>query len=64
MEYDQFQDTWENLRSDEEGFTFDYIENGLTSKTTRSFIRTRIDKILYKNLKPNNIELGFNEPNK
>ena len=62
MEYDQFQDTWENLRSDEEGFTFDYIENGLTSKTTRSFIRTRIDKILYKNLKPNNIELGFNEP--
>tara|TARA_B100000424_G_scaffold271454_1_gene274222 strand:- start:1199 stop:3784 length:2586 start_codon:yes stop_codon:yes gene_type:complete len=61
MEYNEFKDTWEILKGDEEGFTFDYIDNNLTSKTTKSFIRTRIDKILYKNLKPNNIDLCFNK---
>ena len=59
MEYGELKDTWEVLRSQEDGFTFDYIENGLTSKTTKSFIRTRIDKILFSNLLPVDIQLAF-----
>ena len=60
MNYNDFKDTWLSLRKDD-GFTFDYIENGLTSKTTTSFIRTRIDKILFRDLKPININLAFDK---
>lgn len=55
-----FRDTWKVLCPDQEGFTFDYLENGLTSKTTKSFLRSRIDKILYKNIQPLRIQLAFN----
>ena len=60
-EYSNFLDTWDILKN-EDGFTFDYIENKLTSKLTKSFIRTRIDKVLFRNLKPISINLGFNKP--
>ncbi len=56
-----FRDVWKELCPGQEGFTFDYLENGLTSKTTKSFLRSRIDKILYKNIQPLRIQLAFNE---
>jgi len=59
---DNFIDIWENLKPNENGYTFDYIENELTNKVTRKFNRVRIDKILLKNMKPENINLAFNEP--
>jgi tyrosyl-DNA phosphodiesterase 2 len=59
---DDYNDIWEILKPNEDGFTFDYMENELTNKVTRKFNRTRIDKILFKEIKPISIELVFNEP--
>ena len=62
MDYNNFYDTWDVINPNKEGYTFDYIENQLTSKTTKSFIRTRIDKFLFRYVKPNTINLAFNKP--
>lgn len=59
---DNFIDIWETLKPNENEYTFDYIENELTNKITRKYNRVRIDKILLKDLKPENINLAFNEP--
>lgn len=55
-------DIWTELRPDDEGFTFDYMNNKLTEKLSKSKLRARIDKILYKNLKPIDILIDAKEP--
>jgi len=57
-----FYDSWKLLKENEEGFTFDYMENGLTYKVTKKYTRSRIDKILIKGIKPITIDLCFKEP--
>ena len=59
---DMFNDVWDILKSNEDGFTFDYMENELTNKVTKRFNRTRIDKILFKDLKPLSVDIVFKDP--
>ncbi|MBI95817.1 hypothetical protein CL656_01580, partial [bacterium] len=57
-----FYDTWSILKPNDNGYTINYEENQLMNKLTKTYTNKRIDKILFKNLKPLNIDLAFNKP--
>lgn len=56
-----FHDSWKILKPKENGYTVNYVENELMNKLTKTFTNKRIDKILFRNLKPLQIELAFNQ---
>lgn len=55
-------DAWETLRGDEPGLTFDYVENKLASQTSKTCLQARLDRMIYKNVKPQNIKIVCNDP--
>jgi|SaaInlStandDraft_4_1057021.scaffolds.fasta_scaffold04958_2 exonuclease III/uncharacterized protein (UPF0248 family) len=61
IDKEDFNDVWTLLKPNDDGFTFDYMNNSLCNRLTRAHVRMRLDRFLSRKVTSTDINIIFNE---